>query len=212
MVHSSDCRVCKREVTDKCKGLEGELCDDWYHAGCVGISNAVYKGLVSGNSNAKIGLLCFCRTSLVSTRGFIRSSSVRPLTQTNEDSPKGLSQRPPNLEILNSEQGNSNKSNSNTSKNDKQEWMTVKNSSQQPKGAIKNNIVEIKNKYSILRRLEDSVDCEFTLVGDSIIKEQVDIFCNRGRKMCGINIYNISDVVSILGDSRGHIVTHIQTG
>ncbi len=49
------------------------------------------------------------------------------------------------------------------------------------------------------------------LVGNSIIKEQVDIFCNRGRKICnrlcipGGNIQNISDVVSKLGNSRGHV-------
>ncbi len=54
-------------------------------------------------------------------------------------------------------------------------------------------------------------------MGDSIIKEQVDIFYNGGRKIfskiCipGGNINNISDVVSNLGDSRGHIVTHVGT-
>ncbi len=54
-------------------------------------------------------------------------------------------------------------------------------------------------------------------MGDSIIKEQVDIFCNGGRKirsrLCvpGGNINNVSDVVSNLGDSRGHIVTHVGT-
>ncbi len=219
MVHSSDCQVCKKEVTDNCKGLECESCDDWYHAGCVGIPNAVYKGLVSGNGNDKIGFLLFCKTCSVGIRGFIRSSSARPLTQTqtNEDSPKGLSQRSPNSEILNSEQGNNIKSNPTTSKNDKQEWKTVKNSSKQPKGAVKSHIVETKNKYSILGRLEDSIDFEFMLVEYSIIKEQVDIFCNRGRKMrsrlCipGGNINNISDVVGNLGDTREHIITHVGT-
>ncbi len=88
MVHSSDCQACKREVTDKCKGLECESCDDWYHAGCVGITNTVYKGLVSGNCNNKLGLLWFCKTCLVKIMGFIRTSSVKPITQTNEDSPK----------------------------------------------------------------------------------------------------------------------------
>ncbi len=91
-------------VTNKCKGLEYESCDDWYHTGCVGITNAIYKGLVLGNG--KLGLLWFCKTCLVRIRGFIRSSSVRPMT--NEDSPKDLSQRSPNTEILNSEEGNSN--------------------------------------------------------------------------------------------------------
>ncbi len=77
--------------------------------------------------------------------------------------------------------------------------------------------METKNKYSILGRLEDSIDCELTLVGDSIIREQVDIFFNRGRKirnrLCipGGNIKNISDVVSKLGNSRGHVVTHVET-
>ncbi len=71
MVHSSDCQVCKREVTDKYKGLECESCDDWYHEGCVGITNAVYKGLVSGNGNDKLDLLWFCETCLVRIRGFI---------------------------------------------------------------------------------------------------------------------------------------------
>ncbi len=79
-----------------------------WHAGCVGIinANAVYKGLVSGNGNDKLGLLWFCETYLVRIRGFIRSSSVRPISQTNEDSPKDLSQRSQNLVILNSEEGN----------------------------------------------------------------------------------------------------------
>ncbi len=143
--------------------------------------------------------------------------SVRPLTQTNEDSPKGLSQRPPNTKILNNEQGNRNITDPTTSKNYNQEWRTVNNSSKQPKEAIKSHIVETKNKYSILRRLEDSVDCEFTLLGNSMIKEEVDIFCNRGRKiwsrLCipGGNIKNISDVVSKLEDSRWHVVTHVGT-
>ncbi len=108
------------------------------------------------------------------------------MTQTNEDSPKDLGQRSPNTEILYSEQGNSNSNiiNLTTTKNNNQKWRTVKNSSKQPKGAVNSQIVETKNKYSILGRLEDSVDCKLTLVGDSIIKEQVDIFCNRGRKIC----------------------------
>ncbi len=78
-------------------------------------------------------------------------------------------------------------------------------------------MVKTKNKYTILGNVEESIDCEFTLVGDSIIKEQIDIFCNRGRKTCSRlcipkgNINNISDLVSKLGDTRGHIVTHIQT-
>ncbi len=128
-----------------------------------------------------------------------------------------MSQRSPNSEILNSEQGNSIKSNPSTSKNDKQEWKTVNNSLKQPKGAGNTQIVETKNKYSILGRLKDGIDCKLTLVGDSIIREQVDIFCNRGRKMrsrlCipGGNINNFSDVVRNLGDSRGHIVTHVGT-
>ncbi len=85
MVHSCDCQVCKREVTDNCKALECESCDDWYHAGCVGIPNVVYKGLVSENGNDKIGLLWSCKTCLVNIRGFISStsSSAIPLTETN---------------------------------------------------------------------------------------------------------------------------------
>ncbi len=51
------------------------------------------------------------------------------------------------------------------------------------KGAGNTQIVETKNKYLILGGLEDSVDCQLTLVGDSIIREQLDIFCNRGRKI-----------------------------
>ncbi len=91
----------------------------------------------------------------------------------------------------------------------------MKNISNHPKGSEISQIVETNNKYSILGRLEDSVDCELTLLGDSIIKEQVDIFCNRGRKisnsLCipGRNIKKIWDVVSKLGDSRGHLVTHV---
>ncbi len=111
-------------MTDNCKALECESCDDWYHAGCVGIRNAVYKGLVSGNGNDKIGLLWFCKTCLVNIRGFISSSNARPLTQTNEDSPKDLSLRSQNSEILNSEERNSNITNPTTSNNDKQEWGT----------------------------------------------------------------------------------------
>ncbi len=112
-------------------------------------------------------------------------SSVRPITQTNEDSPKDLSLRSQNLEILNNEERNSNSNitNPTTSKNNNQKRRTVKNSLKQPKGAVNSQIVYTKNKCSILGRLEDSVDCELTLVGDSIIKEQVDIFCNRGRKL-----------------------------
>ncbi len=177
----------------------------------------MYKGLVSVNGSDKLGLLWFCKTCLANIRGYISSSSAGPLTQTNEDSPKGLSQRSPNSEILNSKQGNSNsiKSNPSISKNDKQEWKTVNNSLKQPEGAGNTQIVETKNKYSILGGLEDSVNCELTLVGDSIIREQLDIFCNRGRKICnrlcipGGNIKNISDVVSKLGNSRRHIVTRV---
>ncbi len=86
----------------------------------------------------------------------------------------------------------------------------MKNSVKQPRAVIKSHIVETKNKYSILGRLEGSIDCEFKLVGDSIIKEQVDIFSNRGRKMCsrlcipGGNINNIevSKLVKFADDTK----------
>ncbi len=128
MVHSCDCQICKKEVTDNCQALECDKCDDWYHAGCVGFPNATYKGLLAVNGSDKLGLLWFCKTCLANIRGYISTSSVRPRTQTNEDSPKGSSQRSPNSEILNGKQGNSNSitSNPSTSKNDKQEWKTEK--------------------------------------------------------------------------------------
>ncbi len=121
------------------------MCDDWYHAGCVGITNVVYKGLVFGNVNDKLGLLWFCVTCLVKIRGFIRPSSVRPITQTNEDSPKVLRLRSQNSEILNSEERNSNITNPTTSKNNNQKWRTVKKSLKQPKGAVNSQIVENTN-------------------------------------------------------------------
>ncbi len=62
------------------------------------------------------------------------------------------SQRSQNSEIINSEQGNSNITNPTTSKNNNQKWRTVKNSLKQPKGAVNIQIVETKNKYSILAR------------------------------------------------------------
>ncbi len=125
-------------------------------------------------------MLWFCETCLVRIRGFIRTE------YETKDSPKDLSLRSQNLEkseILNSEERNSNITNPTTSKNNNQKWRTVNSSLKQPKGAGNIQIVETKNKYSILGRIEDSVDCELTLVGDSIIREQVDIFCNRGRKI-----------------------------
>ncbi len=54
--------------------------------------------------------------------------------------------------------------------------MTVKNNNS-------NLMIKTKNKYSILGNVGESVDCEFTLVGDSIIKEWVDILCNRGENV-----------------------------
>ncbi len=92
MVHSSDCRFCKKEVTDNCQALECNKCDDWYHVGYVGFPKATYEGLVSVEGGDKLGLLWFCKPYLLNIRGYI-SSCATPLTQTNEDSPKGLSQR-----------------------------------------------------------------------------------------------------------------------
>ncbi len=74
-------------------------------------------------------------TCLVRIMRFIRTSSIRPITQTNEDSPKDLSLRSQNSEILNSDERNSNITNPTTSKNNNQKWRTVNNSLKQPKRA-----------------------------------------------------------------------------
>ncbi len=224
MVHSSDCQICKKEVTKKCQALECNKCNDWYHAVCVGFPKATYKGLVLVDDSDKLGLLWFCKPCLLNIKGYIirdnsDTSCDTPLTQTNEDSAKGLSQGSPSSDILNSKLGISTsiKSNPSTGKNDEREWRTVKNSLKQPKGAGNSKKIETRNKYSILGGLEDSIDCEVTLVGDSIIREQRDIFCNRGRKMrsrlCipGGNVETISDAISKLGNNRGHVVAHVGT-
>ncbi len=56
------------------------------HAGCVDISKAVFKGLVSGNDTIKIGLMWFCEACIVRVMGFI--SKNRFGSQTTEDIPK----------------------------------------------------------------------------------------------------------------------------
>ncbi len=63
-----------------------------------------------------------------------------------------MSLRSQNSEILNSEERNSNITNPTISKNNNQKWRTVKNSLNQPKGAVNIQTVETKNIYSILGR------------------------------------------------------------
>lgn len=48
MFHS-DCKVCKREVTSKCKGVACAVCDDWVHLRCTNINTAGYKFLGLAN-------------------------------------------------------------------------------------------------------------------------------------------------------------------
>jgi len=39
------CGICDRAVGEKDQGVQCELCEKWFHAGCVKIPNEVYKVL-----------------------------------------------------------------------------------------------------------------------------------------------------------------------
>ena len=44
-VKDEKCGVCEKGVGEKEQGIQCELCEKWYHAGCVKIPEEVYKVL-----------------------------------------------------------------------------------------------------------------------------------------------------------------------
>jgi hypothetical protein len=74
-----------------------------------------------------------------------------------------------------------------------------------------------KNRFLILGNQNEDVDCEFTLIGDSIIRDQENLFCNGGRKtrrrFCipGGTVENIISVTQSIGENRGSLIVNVGT-
>ena len=54
MGFDSDCKICKREVSDV--GVACDICEDWYHIGCINIPKKFYK-LLSQANDLRLNLL-----------------------------------------------------------------------------------------------------------------------------------------------------------
>jgi hypothetical protein len=95
-------------------------------------------------------------------------------------------------------------------------WATAKNGKGKQKPESKPK-VELKNRFLVLGNMQEEVACEFTLIGDSIIREQEELFCNKGRRarrrFCipGGRVKDVTDVVKTLGESRGSIIVNVGT-
>ena len=79
--------------------------------------------------------------------------------------------------------------------------------------------IEIENRFSLLGDFNEKMgkDCEFTLVGDSIIRGQDSEFCCRGKKArragCrpGAKTEDITSIIKSIGDSGGSVIAHVGT-
>ena len=195
-MYDSDCKVCKKEVKRGDKGIECQLCDDWYHTKCVGISSAVYKELVQGNDNLLWVGDC-CKDKFRKSKK-TEAKNIENLENTKTDKVKQIQnyQNP----IINNE------------------WKLVRNSKSKNQNN-RNNTSQMKtnteNRFQVLGDVNEKVKCEYTLIGDSIIKGQDLKFCQRGsrtrRAFClpGAKIDQITEVVQSLGEDRGTIIAHV---
>jgi len=66
------CGQCRKLVTDRDNGLQCELCDWWFHAGCQDVTDDDYKAL----NKLQVAVHWYCKTCNVSVQK-IRDSVAR---------------------------------------------------------------------------------------------------------------------------------------
>ena len=128
MGHCSDCSVCKKEVKAKDKGVACIRCDDWYHIKCIGLTDAIYKGL------AKDNLLWSCNDCLGTVKDLICKSD------TNDNVKSKPKAEHYNIPILVSKV---------TKDKNNRNWIKPKKVAKK-NTVIKSNLIEVTNKFEIL--------------------------------------------------------------
>lgn len=77
-----DCSICKKEVTENCKGVACNKCNGWFHTVCVGISATLYKGLNIKN------LFWFCDGCIDSVNNAIQQGKDSRSSENNKNKKK----------------------------------------------------------------------------------------------------------------------------
>lgn len=99
------------------------------------------------------------------------------------------------------------------------EWKMVKTGSGKTTKMVideQHRELALCNRFSILKDM-NSGNCEFTMVGDSIIKDQDREFCSKGngsrKRIClpGAGIQKVNDTIALLPENSGEIVVHVGT-
>lgn len=227
MFHN-DCGKCKREVKDL--GLGCERCNDWYHIKCVGVSEYALEYLSDS------GLLWLCGSCEPVVRNLIINSLNGPrpeaqgelagasnsLNRVSKNKKKSSSPAQALQVVQNSSKAkveNNNKTHYSAENSNK--WKTVKakgnnNKSKQSLDKVPVVPIKIANKFILLDNVQsNNINCEYTIVGDSIIKQQDIMFCNKVKKprkrLCvpGGKIEHINKVISNLKENNGQVIVNV---
>ena len=209
--YSSDCTVCKNEAKEN--AIECSFCLAWFHIKCVDVAKSVSKS-ISGLDSIH-WYCCTCQ------------SIVKDLFNN--------SRKKVNIPVVSCSKTDSMSLNSSSSKEHSRteipkvggDWNVIKpkkvnNSKKQPNlkvsEKLNNGILETKNKFKVLGHdLTESTTCEYTVLGDSIIRDQDSHFCNRGKRsrrahyIPGAKIKKITSMLDEISENKGSLIIHVGT-
>lgn len=212
----SDCKMCKKEVEENDKGVACEFCDNWFHIDCVGINDDVYKALND------VCLFWFCADCQAPSRDILKkhSSETIPSFAAIVTGKRSSVSMPvaPRARPSSSPTGKANASIRPAACN---EWIIAKNKSFRSRpSSVPESIARptvTNNRFNILGNIDENISCEFSLIGDSIVRDQVNIFCNKGRKtrrtFCvpGAKVADITKAVSAMPANKGTVIVNVGT-
>ena len=132
-MYSSDCNICKKEVTEKCNSIACDVCDSWYHSKCVNLSDSLLKRMGGDD-----GILWICepcrsifRKWVERRRDNCKNESVDKNHETDEIAAERVTKNKAEPEVV-------------------QEWKLVKGPKAKTENHQEGRPIETKNKYDVL--------------------------------------------------------------
>ena len=185
MSYSSDCRVCFREVSKRCKGLACGRCQDWYHIGCISIPSSCYKGL----NNDRI--FWFCGRCVNDVKSYLDNFKTKDSAEKSDNIGKEEDSRT----------------------QDSGSWKTVTDGVKPRPSPSKVEPVIHNNRFALLGESGD--DPEVELFGDSMIRDQHRLLKKRTNRKCAGFCYpgaGVEKISSVLVEQSGSCPVIVSVG
>ena len=239
--------MCKKEVRENENGIACDRCGDWFHLKCADFKNNSANNFLQNKGLRWYCMNCQKRVDKLVSNDINQGPSSRPgpkvkdlvnlenrpslkenRTSLSEDSNSlgsgnrtNLTKNETSVERVGplnlDENRSSSVQNRNLIRGPDDGWTKVSNSRPSRSKPTKNIVIE--NRFSLLGDFNEKVgkECEFTLVGDSLIRGQESEFCCRGKKArragCrpGAKTEDITNIIKSIDDSGGSVIAHVGT-